>query len=279
MKFALKLQEELETELTRIENEENPTLKKAELSIYKIQEYLKILEKKISRYRFKNRQEEIIFFKETKPGIFCKLIFFVKIYNIESKRPNGSDRVQKRYLIRELDRLKTFFDNNLEFYQYYRTGATYLDDKYFVRGKYDIRLSLDTFYFATNPKFSTSHDFKVAKILANELLRIYLNTELNSLERNSNQHSHKTPPKTKLTWSDSKTALIELIYALHSNGCFNNSQSDIKELSSYFESIFSIELGDYYRTFLEIRIRKGNRTKFLDSLKENLLKRMDETDK
>ena len=83
----------------------------------------------------------------------------------------------------ELDRLKSFFDNNLEFYQYYRTGATYLDDKYFVRGKHDIRLSLDTFFFATNSKFSTSHDYKVSKILANELLRIYLNAELTALER------------------------------------------------------------------------------------------------
>ncbi|MCB0538983.1 MAG: RteC domain-containing protein [Bacteroidetes bacterium] len=175
--------DDLEKELKLIESEESNILKKSEHSIYKIQECLKSLEKFAISNRFKNTQEEICFFKELKPRIFSKLIYYVRIYNIESKRPNGSDRVQKKYLMNELDRLKSFFDNNLEFYQYYRTGATYLDDKYFVRGKHDIRLSLDTFFFATNSKFSTSHDYKVSKILANELLRIYLNAELTALER------------------------------------------------------------------------------------------------
>lgn len=35
-------------------------------------------------------------------------------------------------------RLKMFFDNNLDFYKYYRTNITYMDDKYFIRGNYDI---------------------------------------------------------------------------------------------------------------------------------------------
>ena len=269
----------LEKELKLIESEESNILKKSELSIYKTQECLKNLEKFALSANFKNIQEEIFFFKELKPRIFSKLIYYVKVYNIESKRPNGSDRVQKRYLINELDRLKSFFDNNLEFYQYYRTGATYLDDKYFIRGKHDIRLSLDTFFFATNSKFSTSHDYKVSKILANELLRIYLNAELTTLERKEEHPSkYQHLPKTKLNWTHSKTALIELIYALHSQGVFDNSNADIKDIADYCEAVFNIDLGDYYRTYLEIRIRKSGRTKFLDSLKENFIKKMDQQD-
>ena len=92
----------LEKELKLIESEENNILKKSELSICKTQECLKKLENFALANKFKNTQEEISFFKEYKPHIFSKLIYFVKVYNIESKRPNGSDRVQKRYLMNEL---------------------------------------------------------------------------------------------------------------------------------------------------------------------------------
>jgi hypothetical protein len=68
---------------------------------------------------------------------------------------------------------------NFEFYHYYRSGSTHLDKFYFLRGgKHDIQLIPDSFYFERDTKFSTSHDFKVSKILANEMLTVYLNNKL-----------------------------------------------------------------------------------------------------
>ena len=52
----------------------------------------------------------------------------------------------------------------------------------------------------------------------------------------------------------------------------------LKNIAEYFEDIFDIDLGQYRRTFLEIRVRKSERTKFINSLKENLTKRMDNSD-
>ncbi|NLA48274.1 MAG: hypothetical protein GX876_02295, partial [Bacteroidales bacterium] len=137
----------------------------------------------VSEYTFGNEADEIHFFKEIKPQLFCKLIYYRKIYNIESIRPNGSDHAQINYIERELDSLKIFFDRNIDFYKYYRSGSTYLDRHYFLRGKPDIQMTLESFYFERDPKFSTACDFKVAKILANELLRIYLNEELLKLKQ------------------------------------------------------------------------------------------------
>lgn len=77
-------------------------------------------------------------------------------------------------------------------------------------------------------------------------------------------------------WTASKTALIELIYALHTQGVFGNGTIDIKVIATYFEQTFNVNLGDFYHTFLELRNRKTNRTKFIDTLKEGLLRRMDE---
>ena len=159
-----------------------------------------------------------------------------------------------------MEKLKRFFDNNLEFYKYYRTNSTYLDHKYFVRGKHDIKLSLDTFYFEADHSFSTSHDYKVAKILANDMIQVYLEDQLSI----SNQKKYDND---SLKWTGSKTALTELIYALYANGVFNNGNADIKVIAKVFESMFNIDLGDFYHIFMELKFRKINRTKFIDSLR------------
>jgi hypothetical protein len=83
---------------------------------------------------------------------------------------------------------------------------------------------------------------------------------------------------SKLFWTGSKTDLIELIYALDSSGSINSGTADIKEVASVCEQIFNIDLGNYYHTFIEIRSRKSNSTKFINSLKASLLKRLKKSD-
>lgn len=277
--YTKKTYNELEEQLNFINLETDDSIKKAEMSIGVIEAVLTNLKSFIVKYKFQNQSEEIRFFKEIKPKFLSKLIFCITIYNIETKRPNGGDKVIKRYIANELDKLKRYFDDNLEFYKYYRTNSNYLDHKYFVRKKHDIHLSLETFYFETDPKFSTSHDFKVSRILANDLIQVYLEDAILSVERkDSSSNKTQTLPKIKLSWSDNKTDLIELIYALHSQGVFDNGKADLKEIAAYFEAVFNVDLGDYYRTYHQLRLRKNNPTKYLDILKEKLRKRISESE-
>lgn len=221
---------------------------------------------------FKNIDEEILFFKHQKPVIVAKLIYYNAIYKIETKKPYGAKPIRK-YLNDELKKLKRHFDNNLEFYKYYRTNNSFVDDKLFVRGKHDIKLSLDTVYFETDHRFSTSHDYKVAKIIANDLIQVYLENQLHTIN-----YKDKSIDLPVLNWTGSKTALIELVYALHSQGALDNGNADIKVIAKTFERIFNIDLGDFYHTFMELKSRKINQTKFLDSLREGLIKKMEEQD-
>ena len=82
----------------------------------------------------------------------------------------------------------------------------------------------------------------------------------------------------KLTWTAPKVYLIELIYALQGAGVFNNSVTDIKELTVFFEYTFSVELGNIYNSFSEMRLRKKSRSVFLDLLRDRFIQRMDEAD-
>ena len=129
-------------------------------------------------------------------------------------------------------------------------------------------------------QFSTSHDATVATILAYDMLIVYLKTKIDKLENSNSMETVFNPfqNQSRLFWTANKTDLIELIYALHSSGAVNSGTADIKEMASACEQIFNIDLGNYYHTFVEIRSRKSNTTKFIDKLKESLAQRIDESD-
>lgn len=268
----------LNEQLSFIDLEIDNQVKKCENAIYIILKSIEVVKKLVTRNSFRSDLEEIFFFKEIKPQFTSKLIYYNMVYKIEMKKPNGGNRILKKYYHNELLKLKAFFDNELEFYQYYRSGSTYLDYKYFQRGKFDIKLVLDSYYFEADTSFSTSHDFKVARILANDLIQLYLENQLIMIENKDNSEKSQRKPNIKLMWTGSKVSLTELLYALHSEGVFNNGAVDLKDIAEYFEHIFEIDLGQYRRAFLEIRARKSERTKFITSLNETLLKRMDNAD-
>jgi hypothetical protein len=268
---------DLDEQLNFIHLETDEPLRRAELSITVIHTSLENLKKQIVKQKLRTEQEEINFFKKLKPKFLSKLIYHVKIYNIEMHKPNGSDKAKKKYLQNELHNIEQFFNRNLDFIKYYRTQKSYLDYKYFVRGKHDLSLSLDTFYFETDKNFSTSHDFKVSEIMANELLEIYLKAEIEDINKQEKTTTKGLiSPKVKLTWTASKASLIELIYALQSQGAFNNTTASIKDIVNYFESVFNIDLNHFYTTFQVIKERKGHQTMFLKALQENLQKRINE---
>jgi hypothetical protein len=275
--FSSKLLADLEEQLSSIGQEHEVILKRSELSFHTCKKTLDQLKEFTINYKFKSASEEIQFFKEIKPRFTSRLIFHLMLYNIETKKPSGGNEIIRKYLIKELEKLKAYCDYNIEFYKYYRQGASYLDDIYFRRNPPDIHLCIDGNILENDSRFSTTHDFKVAKILAHDLLQVFIEDELACREHKEPRTNTQVAPKIRLSWAESKTALIELIYGLHAQGAFGK-QSDIKEIAGYFENTFNINLGDYYRTFLELRTRKTNRTKFLDGVRENLLKRMDEQD-
>lgn len=228
---------------------------------------------------FSSTEEEIYFFKELKPNILGRYLYFNKVYRIESQCPSGSNDVIKEYLNDELGGLTYFFRRNLELYQYYRSKATTYDTYYFIRGKADIRLCCDSFQCDRDPMFSTGYDHKIAKILANEMLQIYLNKRIINLgqsEAINKQAITKIPYPAN--WTSNKIFLIELGYALYVAGDINNGNITVKEIMNLLGAMFNIDLGDYYRGYITLKNRKKDRTLYLKTLIEKLLKRMEEDD-
>jgi RteC protein. len=281
-KYISSLKNRIIQDIQKIEEQECCVLQRSGLIIPLLEKAFDELKSFISDYSFKDELEEIRFFKEIKPQLFSQLVYHNKVYNIEMRIPTGSINDQKAYFEIILNRIKYFFDINIDFYQYYRSGSTHLDRVYFLRGKPDIQLLLDSFYFERDTNFSSCYDFKVAKILANEMLSVYINSKLSELERlhlQGNADIRTFSPKVKMTWTGKKSELVEQIYAWVEANSFNNGNVNVKEMVNYIETVFNIDLGDFYHIFLEMRERKGSRTIFLDKLIKLLNQRMDSADK
>ena len=225
-------------------------------------------------------EDEIYFFKEIKPDILSKIMYFQNVYSIELNQPYGDVNSKRSYYSDQIQRLQIFFEKNIDFYQYYRSNSTNLDKLYFVRNHFDFNnLCLKCISYDRDPKFSTCFDHKIATIRSNDMLQIYLNNKIYSMNNQTTvEQAHTNLPSNLFKWTDTKSAAIELGYAIYAKGSINNGNADIKEIMSYLEAAFKVELGDYYRTYLSLKNRKKDRTVFLNSLIDNLVKKMDKGD-
>jgi hypothetical protein len=195
----------------------------------------------VNQQDFKTQEEEIYFFKVTKPYVLEEYLYYSKLFEIETRRPVTTTRAQKRFLKKMISQAQQFFNENPEFYQYYRGGSEHLDDRYFVRT--EISCFLNCHHFIFDPCFSTSHDYTLAAIKANEKIIICCKAEINQLDVFKNSVAllrNLRQKKINLSWTGSKTALIEMIYAVHSTGTVNHGTADIKELVEGFEILLLV---------------------------------------
>lgn len=280
LKNYYKLNETLENDIKNLELKKSDILFISGQGIKLCKRALEQLRVLIANKKFISKQKEIEFFKSVKPQVVSKLIYYVKRLDIESKRPKAGKKEQVKYLKINIAKLQSFFSNNLEFYHYYKSCATHLDEQYFLIKNKTIRLNIEVFHFYMGKHFSTSHDSTVATIMGYTNLIEYLKLEINKLENTkmgmtTNDAYHM---ESKLHWTNSKTDLVELIYALYSSGAINSGTADIKDVAIAFQKTFNIDLGDYYHSFVEMRARKINPTKFMDKLKETLMQHMKDLD-
>lgn len=261
---AEKLFKELETQLKTISAEQTGILSIAELSSASCEEALLKLKELVLKMKFKNESEEIYFFKKVKPKFTSKLYYFIMLFDLERRKVFKGLKEQQQYLENCHSEVDLYYQNNLEFVTYYRLDSTLLDDKYFVTNKINMHMAYSNGFFRYDKGFSTNRDSHIAEIIAKDMLSIYIIKELQKIYDEKNNSTASI--NSTLVWSDTKAALVLLIYALHSTRCFSNGKTELKEIAQVFSKLFNIELGDFYRTWAEIKLKKEP-TKFLDNLK------------
>lgn len=242
-----------------------------------LRESLATLKNQILNKGFKDEAEEINFFKNIKPQILGKLIYYNKVFRIETSCPVDNGKMYYAFFSNEFEELKQEYKDhvcNSDFYRYYRSGRTDKDNEYFMLGKINYHNGLNSFVFEIDPSFSTYYDYKIARIIANELLHTYLLEKTNP-NQTSNFSLQNSESIQEIFWTNSKNALIELIYALHASGSISHGKIGIRKISLAFHILFRTPLGDIHHAFHRMKDRTGSRTAFIDQLKIALEDYMD----
>jgi len=261
---------ELEEDLAQLAMTSNHVLNTTRQAMRRCQLALVKLRRMVLLRGFPDQPSEIRFFKEIKPSVCSKLVFYQAVFGMESMRMELDNRSQKKYLRREQKKILKSMKRNREIVQYYRCGHIHLDEKYFLRQNEAVPLELKGSLSLLDGDFSTWHDHTFSTIRANEILLEYISNELEKLDH---PEGNKVP-SSPLKWTGEKIDIYELIYSIYFAGSVNDGKATIKDLVQAFEWMFNVELQKgIYKTQDDL-VKRADPVKYLSRLVAVLRRRI-----
>ncbi|MEZ2442754.1 RteC domain-containing protein [Chitinophaga sp. RCC_12] len=274
VQFCKTLYAEFQHQLRTLTEQGDPIIQMADKAIGVCNLYLRKLKDYISSFEFEDKEQEVAFFKETKPMFLMELIYYKRLFEIEAKTPIGAKQLLIEYYISQINELNIFFDRNEFLLLYYHTEKTYLDQSLFIRQPEEIPF-LPEYNLECDDKFANIYSYKLSKIQALENLTVYLQGRIASLEKGENTHGEIESKIKKARWEGNKASFYEVILSLHEARLISG---DIKTAMEYFGFFLDIKPGNYYAYQQAMRLRKKNMTPTLDLMKSSLLHQWEETD-
>ncbi len=242
-----------------------PAIQDYEKIILKIDHHIRILKNLVETYEFESAASEIHFFKNIKPKYIAEFIYYAELLSIEMSKPQTGKKNIKKYYDSVSARINRFYIENEAFIQYIRRDARYLDQAYFCRRRYDVKIHFHEYMHSLDERFSTSHDATLAKLLASEKINVYIQEKIMELNQNAQAFTVK-----KVSWTASKASLTELIYALYITKSLHTGHGNLSDLIYLAEQIMDVKLDQFHKILGEIKARKIVRSKFLTHLQESL---------
>ncbi len=229
---------------------------------------------------FADKAEEIRFFKHEKPRFLRHQIFLLEQFTIEDKKPKDDQVLLRSYYQNELKFVMRFFEQFPFQYGYYQIDATELDDKYFLCNAGPVSMLMPALP-DRDPEFSTNADYLFAKFMAYEMLEAFIIKQLWDLSHPGMEQPFTSRKFTvDLKWTGDTINLVEIAYGIWLTGQINNGNATITEIIELLEEAFQIKIGRPFRRWQEIAQRKMlSPTKYIDQVKAEILKRIDEGNK
>ena len=278
MNTIVKLIDDYSNSLNEIGKSNSEDAVKLEQGIAISKKTLNQIRLKIRNRAYISKKSEIKLFKHQKPFVHARLIYFICRSKFYADKPQSNIKEQRKFINRLIKKLERKKSKHTEFYRYYKNNDSSLDAVYFLRGNEQLEIVFNGDYINRDPQFSTSHDYLAAEVLAYGFLTRFYNKELEKLKIKESQQvgaEIRNPILNNITWTASKTDLVELVYALIASGAIKNGEVEIKKVVKACQLIFDIDLGNIYKTYTEIKAREKDQTKFLDNIKMCLLKKID----
>ena len=124
---CFKIIADLEENLVKLKSKADPILIYSKDAINMSSKAFLDMKNIVLRNGFDNQLDEITFFKEIKPKVYGKLIYYTNLFSFETKRSKGSSEIQRKDLILEQEKIRSFVFDNQEFHSYYLSNSNILD--------------------------------------------------------------------------------------------------------------------------------------------------------
>ena len=270
-----KLRSELFEELFEVSGIVNPLGKLTSVSKV-IESKLNELNQFLLTYRFTDEDEEILFFKITKPEMVALRIEEVMRYSLQINKPIGTSEVQLKYFDDELKALQSFFRMNSFHYQYYRTGVNDLDRTYFLRNAEPLSMPLADMNEG-DKAVSTPMSYLFAKFIAYEHIQYFILEQITPLKFPELNAKSKGDLQTiEMKWTGDSINIVELAYGIWLTGQLNNGNASLNQIVKWLEVNLHINIGIVQRRFTEIERRKRlSPTKYIDKMKETIMQKIE----
>jgi len=223
-------------------------------------------------------EDEIFYFKNIKAKLLAIVYLCNYIKNFDNNNIAIKYHKKQKYCIKQLAICRKEIFRLDDYYYYYRTKATYFDHKFFVRIEINLLRTNGTEILEIDSKSNTPYLFLFAKATALFHFKKYIYFKLKELNDDSITNKSTISNKSNLQWTASKSDIIELVYALHAAGVFNNGKATIKDIVDSFQELSNSDLSNHNRIFHDIKLRKKIKTKHIDHLKKVLLQKIKNTD-
>ncbi len=253
-------------------------VRRANHCILLCREVLSLFRKDVTLNGFKTADDEIEFFKHIKSLPLTQYIYYLQIRSFELEFPKGNIDLQRKFIKKKLNRINHFFRKHRDFREYIESGSSHFDAQFYTRKYLDNFPEVTYTFHINDPEFNTPKDTLYAEFKAFNLCIVYLQNRLIDKSKSPDNKNPVLNDHISLQWTAPKSALTELIYALHYNRVINNGNTDIKEIALAMQQWFHFDLGDFYKTYSELKERKISRTKFLDDLAAGLESHMDKSE-
>ena len=268
LEYSDQLYDNLQRELKLIDLAGDNRLLMLESAFGMVDKAMEELKDYLLNYTFSDEEQEVSFFKNQMTRFLKDSIFYSELFGIEANKPAGTRKFIKQFYEKELRGVRYFLTSQQGLYNYMLMKKSHFDRTYFLRNSHSPILKPNLFWHTLDTRFCTVYTVSFARIKATLAISEFLYGQLDKL--NGEATSQELYKKFNLVWTAPKVQMVELIYGLKAAGVFNQGTAGIKEIADAMELLFGREIKDYYRTFQEIRIRKKNRTVFLDLCKEKL---------
>jgi len=272
--FIADLRRRQEKELTGLEERAENEMEKIEGAINILVSSLGAIQEFLLQYSFEDIREEIHFFKSILPSFQSELIYYSYLQKLAVQKPEGAISQLKKYHKKQLKKITGFFKEYRVFYEYYRSGEGYLDERYFCRGKADAATAGHLVSVALDGRYSTPGSFTLSTLLAQKRLQVYLTEQLIRLEGSENSPG---PKHFGIEWTDTNMALAEQIYAWYYKGSFNHGKAELKKLQNFIEYMFGVSIGNIYKAKQEMYGR-SNISSYLDILRKRFRDGMEDSE-